>query len=606
MPWIKTRDRTDLYVKDWGSGRPVILIHGWPLNADSFDRTAMKLAEAGHRVINYDRRGLGRSGQPWQGYDWDSLADDLADVMRATGATEDVTVIGYSMGGGEAARYMSRHGGRGVIKVGLYASVAPGLLQSESNPHGNPASGFDDIKAGIEKDVAAFFRHTFLPPFYGRSAMSRLAGGHAASDDVLEAAVNTALMAGMKPLIDMAHAFSFGDFVADMPAVTVPTLIVHGAADKPVPIDDSARRAHRMIPHSQLIEYDGHPHGLLRDPLGPDDRGHAGLRPPVSHRTQCTSREIAMPTVAELLVQTLADVGVRQVFGVVGDALNPLSEAVRKQDRIEWIGVHHEEGAALAAAAQAKLTGQLGVCCGTTGPGANHLVAGLYEAEKDHAPVLAISGGVPADLRGIDYRQENAPNLLFRDVAAYTDDLRSGHGGAGDSRGDRPSLRRTRRGPHEHPAGRDRCDGGRAHAEPAHPATQTRGDGGFFMLLGEFMTAVGHRLPVKVVVYDNQSWGLVHLEMEQIGNPIAAGANLRNPDFAALAKASGAHGFTVRHPRDIGATVGAFLAADGPAVLHAHVAADERPITPRADWATAAKMGLAKVKELFVPEPPAT
>ena len=256
MPWIKTRDRTDLYVKDWGSGRPVILIHGWPLNADSFDRTAMKLAEAGYRAINYDRRGLGRSGQPWQGYDWDSLADDLADVMQATGATEDVTIIGYSMGGGEAARYMSRHGGKGVIKVGLYASIAPGMLKSENNPHGNPSSGFDDIAKGIQEDPAAFFRRTFLPPFYG------VGGSHTASNDVIEAAVNTALTAGMKPLIDMAHAFSFGDFVGDMPAMTVPTLIVHGTADKPVPIDATARRARRMIPHSQLIEYDGHPHGF--------------------------------------------------------------------------------------------------------------------------------------------------------------------------------------------------------------------------------------------------------------------------------------------------------------------------------------------------------
>ena len=130
-----------------------------------------------------------------------------------------------------------------------------------------------------------------------------------------------------------------------------------------------------------------------------------------------------MTTVAELLVQTLNDIGVRQVFGLVGDALNPLSEALRKEDRIEWIGVHHEEGAALAAAGQAKLTGRLGVCCGTTGPGANHLVAGLYEAKKDHAPVLAISGGVPAEFRGVDYRQENSPNLLFRDVAVYTETI---------------------------------------------------------------------------------------------------------------------------------------------------------------------------------------
>src|SRR3954470_8550931 len=129
--------------------------------------------------------------------------------------------------------------------------------------------------------------------------------------------------------------------------------------------------------------------------------------------------------VAELLVETLAAIGVRQVFGIVGDALNPFTDAIRRQDRVEWIGVHHEEGAALAAAGQAKLTGRLGVCCGTTGPGGNHLVAGLYEARKDHAPVLAISGGVLSAKRGTDYLQEDVPDLLFRDVSVYTQTITS-------------------------------------------------------------------------------------------------------------------------------------------------------------------------------------
>ncbi len=133
-----------------------------------------------------------------------------------------------------------------------------------------------------------------------------------------------------------------------------------------------------------------------------------------------------MSNVAELLVETLADIGVRQIFGIVGDALNPFTDAIRRQSRIEWIGVRHEEGAALAAAGQAKLTGRLGVCCGTTGPGGTHLVAGLYEARKDHAPVLAITGGVETDKRGTDALQENTPDLLFRDVAAYTQVLASG------------------------------------------------------------------------------------------------------------------------------------------------------------------------------------
>ena len=262
MPLIETRDHTELYVKIWGTGRPVILIHGYPLNADSFDRTAMKLAEAGFQAISYDRRGFGRSSQPWQGYDWDTYADDLADVMRATGATQDVTIIGYSMGGGEAARYMSRHAGKGVIKIGLYASVVPGMLKSEDNPAGHTQEDYEEIVAGIEKDAAAFFRHKFLPPFYGKGLKSLVGAASSASDDVIEAAVNAALMGGMRAMTAMPHNFTFGDFKADIPAITVPTLIVHGTEDQPAPIDATARRAHRMIKGSQLIEYEGHPHGF--------------------------------------------------------------------------------------------------------------------------------------------------------------------------------------------------------------------------------------------------------------------------------------------------------------------------------------------------------
>ena len=258
MTWITARDRTNIYVKDWGDtgGRPVVLVHGYPLTADSFDRTAMKLADAGYRAISYDRRGAGRSNQPWTGYDWDTYSDDLADVMQATGATQDVTVIGYSMGGGEAARYMSRHGGKGVIKIGLYASIVPGMLKSADNPAGFTPSDYEGIVAGIEKDAAAFYRHTFQPPFYG------IGTPHAASDDVLEASVYQALTYGMRAMTAMPHNFTFGDFKADIPAINVPTLILHGAEDKDAPIDATARRAHRMIPQSRLIEYVGHPHGF--------------------------------------------------------------------------------------------------------------------------------------------------------------------------------------------------------------------------------------------------------------------------------------------------------------------------------------------------------
>ena len=138
MPMIETRDGTWLYVKDWGKGNPVILIHGWPLSSDSWDPIAEALANAGHRVISYDRRGFGRSEQAWNGYDYDSLTDDLADVMKATDAAENVTLIGFSMGGGEVARYMSRYDGAGIVRAILVSSVVPYLLQAEDNPGGVP------------------------------------------------------------------------------------------------------------------------------------------------------------------------------------------------------------------------------------------------------------------------------------------------------------------------------------------------------------------------------------------------------------------------------------------------------------------------------------
>lgn len=555
-------------------------------------------------------------------------------------------------------------------------------------------------------------------------------------------------------------------------------------------------------------------------------------------------------TVAEMLVDTLAAVGVRQVFGIVGDALNPFTDAVRKQDVIEWVGVRHEEGAALAAAGQAKLNGRLGVCCGTAGPGGTHLVAGLYEAAKDHAPVLAISGDVSLAKRGTDGLQENAPNLLFRDVALYSETIVSGEQApavlqqavahaygakgvahiaippevftmkAGSAVPSIPTLRpnpevapaaedvdaaarliaesktvailcgigcRSAAGelvalarhlqaplvhtyrakdilPYDHPfwtgglgmigskaglkavmdadlllmlgtdypyseflpehgrvvqvderafaigrrtsvalavvgsvapsvrslltqlerrdadaflrmiraerrewdemldakAGLDRTAG------TIHPQAVSRllsdlaredtvfvndtgevtlwaanwnrqrgeqriigsfnnaavgaalgmangvqaldrnrqviaqvGDGGFTMLAGELMTAAEHQLPVKVVIYDNSGWGLVHLEMEGAGYPAAKGASFPNMDFAAYARACGGMGFTVDDPIALEATICDFLGAPGPAVLHARVNPDELPAMPEFDFKQAMRFGIAKARELL-------
>ena len=257
MPYIKTRDGTGLYVKDWGSGRPVILLHGWPLSADMWDAQAMALANAGFRAIAYDRRGFGRSDQPWSGYDYDTLADDLADVMQATGATDEATIVGFSMGGGEVARYMSRHGGKGVSAAALVSSVVPYMLQTPDNPDGVPQSTFDQMVDGMQQDRAHFFRRTFLPQFFGVGYLSSPVG-----DEVLDMTAATALTAGLKPTLACADAFAHTDFRPDLAAFRVPTLIIHGTGDQTVPIDVSARPAAKAIAGSQLVEYDGAPHGL--------------------------------------------------------------------------------------------------------------------------------------------------------------------------------------------------------------------------------------------------------------------------------------------------------------------------------------------------------
>jgi pimeloyl-ACP methyl ester carboxylesterase len=256
MPFIKTRDGVDLYFKDWGSGRPVILLHGWPLNADSWDDQAMALADAGYRVIAYDRRGFGRSSQPWSGYDYDTLSDDLAQVIEQTGV-EDAALFGFSMGGGEVARYMSRHGGKGIVQAGLIASVVPYLLKDDSNPDGVPPEYIEEqMKQPIREDRAGFFEK-FPKYFYGVGYVTS-----PVSEGVLEYFRVMALQAGLKGILDCIDAFAKTDFRPDLSAFRVPTLIVHGTSDQTVPIELSARVAARGIADARLIEYDGEPHGL--------------------------------------------------------------------------------------------------------------------------------------------------------------------------------------------------------------------------------------------------------------------------------------------------------------------------------------------------------
>jgi non-heme chloroperoxidase len=293
MKYIKTADDTSLYVKIWGTGRPVILIHGWPLTADSWDDQAMALASAGYKTIAYDRRGFGRSSQPWSGYEYDTLADDLRAVIEQTGA-KDATLVGFSMGGGEVARYMSRHGGKSVVQTALVSSVVPFMLKTDDNPDGTPQSQFDQIADGIRKDRAAFFT-TFAKQFFGVGMLS-----HPVTEENIVWARALAMQASLKATLDCATAFSTTDFRPELSAFNVPTLIIHGTADKTVPIDAAGRAAAKGISGSQLIEYEGAPHGLFatekerlsRDllaflgaPVGrsSDGRASAGLKAAVSN-----------------------------------------------------------------------------------------------------------------------------------------------------------------------------------------------------------------------------------------------------------------------------------------------------------------------------------
>jgi len=257
---LKLKDGTELFVKDWGRGRPVVLTHAWPLSSDCWDQHAVALVDAGYRVISYDRRGFGRSTQPAGGYNYNQFADDLAEVMTATSA-KNATLVGFSMGGGEIVRYLSRHGTKNVIKTALVASIVPGLAKGPNNPNGVEPAFFDGLKESLRKDRLTFYGGLLRDVFYdvetSRNSTSPI------SQAVIDWSVQQAMQAGLLPLIESVDAFGKEDFWPDLAAVTVPTLIVHGNADKPVPFDLTARRAAQGIRGSKLIEYAGATHGLL-------------------------------------------------------------------------------------------------------------------------------------------------------------------------------------------------------------------------------------------------------------------------------------------------------------------------------------------------------
>jgi len=255
MTYVTANDGTRLYVRDWGQGHPIVLIHGWPLSGESWEHQALALAEAGFRVIAYDRRGFGRSDQPYDGYDYDTFADDLAAIMQDR-ALDDVTLVGFSMGGGEIARYMSRHGGRGVWRAVLVSAVTPYMLRTPDRDAGIGQADIDGIKDGLRTDRPDFLQG-FFKTFYGNGLL-----GGGVSQGVLDWSLMIAMQASPKATLDCVDAFGTTDFRPDMAAFRVPTLVIHGTADKTVPIDATGREAARMIAGARLIEYDGGAHGI--------------------------------------------------------------------------------------------------------------------------------------------------------------------------------------------------------------------------------------------------------------------------------------------------------------------------------------------------------
>ncbi len=260
MKFIKTKgtygEEVELYYEDLGKGKPVVFIHGWPLSQEMWEYQVTELVTQGIRCITYDRRGFGRSGRPLDGYDYNTLADDLKTVLDQLDL-QDVTLVGFSMGGGEVARYFARHGGARVARAVLISSVTPFMLKTDDNPEGVDASVFDGMMEQMKKDRMDFLTD-FGKQFYGASLLSS-----PVSDPYLHH--DRALAAKASPIATQKCAVSFShtDFRADMGKITVPTLIIHGDADKTVPIDASGKRTAQMVPNNQYLVYNGEPHGLF-------------------------------------------------------------------------------------------------------------------------------------------------------------------------------------------------------------------------------------------------------------------------------------------------------------------------------------------------------
>ena len=253
--FITTADGVRIYYKDWGSGQPVVFSHGWPLNADAWDDQLLFLATNGYRAIAHDRRGHGRSSQPWHGNDMDTYADDLASLITSLDLRQ-VVLVGHSTGGGEITRYIGRHGTSRVAKVVLVGAIPPLMLKTKANPGGLPIELFDGLRSGVATDHSQFYKD-LSEPFYGANRP-----GARVSQGVRDAFWLMSMQVGLKGAYDCIKVFSETDLTDDLKTIDVPTLIVHGDDDQIVPIADSAFLSAKLVPNATLKVYPGASHGL--------------------------------------------------------------------------------------------------------------------------------------------------------------------------------------------------------------------------------------------------------------------------------------------------------------------------------------------------------
>ena len=267
MPTVTTADGTEIYYKDWGEGQPVVLSHGWPLNADSWEAQQLYLAENGFRAIAHDRRGHGRSAQVWDGNDMDHYADDLAALIEALDL-RDVILIGFSTGGGEVTRYIGRHGTARVAKLVLVSAVPPFMLRTDDNPGGVPIEVFDEIRAGSLADRSQTYHDLADGPFFGNNRE-----GANVSRGIRDAFWHQGLQSGHKNAYDSIAAFSATDMREDLRRVDVPTLVIHGDDDQVVPFAVGGQASAALVEGARLKVYPGAPHGITdthKDQLSAD------------------------------------------------------------------------------------------------------------------------------------------------------------------------------------------------------------------------------------------------------------------------------------------------------------------------------------------------